>query len=203
MKPTADFIGLAGVDNNFASDTSFVGMVRCRLGYAFGNLLIFATCGFAYGSIDDRILLFSDRKLANGNYADAANSLRTGVSHGGGAEYAILTTSLLNVFKTSTLTVKFKFIRYDLCAEKVTPIISGGNGTPFTIQVQSGEDLVRAGLSYKIDFNPPAGAGRRSLMATSVQEGEGSPMLRIAAVPCYASLLVSAEFVTSLAVSAS
>ena len=155
VKRTADFIGITGVDNNFASNTQFVGTVRGRVGYAFGNLLIFGTGGFAYGGIDDRVLLFSGRNLANGNYAGATSSIRTGVSYGGGAEYAIPTTSMINVFKSSAVTVKFEFIRYDLGAENVPlPNISGGNGTPFTTRVRTDGDLVRAGLNYKIDFNP-------------------------------------------------
>ena len=155
LKRTADFIGITGADNNFASNTQFVGTVRGRIGYAFGDLLIFGTGGFAYGGVNDRVLLFSGRNLANGSYAGATNSLRVGASYGGGVEYAIPTTSLVNVFKSSAVTVKLEFIRYDLGAQNVILTnTAGGNGTPFTTRVRTDGDLARAGLNYKVDFNP-------------------------------------------------
>ena len=145
------FIGANGGQSFFHNDTQFVGTVRGRLGYAFGDLLIFGTGGFAYGEVKTDTLLFP----GVAGYAGATNSLRTGYAYGGGVEYAIPTTSFLNFFKSSAVTVKAEFIHFDLGSQQSQLANTvGGNGTPQGLSVHTEGNLVRAGLNYKIDFNP-------------------------------------------------
>lgn len=64
----------ATVISNGASGLDFFGTVRGRIGYAFDNLLLYATGGFAYGGGDDRGGLNDD-------------DIRFGYAAGGGLEY--------------------------------------------------------------------------------------------------------------------
>ena len=156
LRRTANYVGaVTGAVTNDFNDTQFVGTVRGRLGYAFGDLLIFGTGGFAYGDVRTQSLLFPGAAPGNQAYAGAANSLRTGYAYGGGVEYAIPTTSFLNFFKSSAVTVKAEFIHFDLGSQTLfLANTAGGNGVPFTERVHTEGNLVRAGLNYKIDFNP-------------------------------------------------
>ncbi len=148
---TVDFVGANNTNNFFNNDTSFVGTVRGRLGYAVGDLLIFGTGGFAYGQVRSTTLLFPGVQ----SYDGTSNSLRTGYAYGGGVEYAIPTTSFLNFFKSSAVTVKAEFIHYDLGSRlSELPSASNPGGAPHGLNVHTEGDLVRAGLNYKIDFNP-------------------------------------------------
>ena len=75
---------LGGLD--YHSRTEYVGTARGRLGIAFGELLIYGTGGFAYGGVTNSVGPFN------------ADTIRTGFAYGGGLEYAIPTTSFVNVF---------------------------------------------------------------------------------------------------------
>ena len=156
LSKTVNYVGAAtGAVTNDFNDTQFVGTVRGRLGYAFGDLLIFGTGGFAYGNVRTQSLLFPGAAPGNQAYAGATSSLRTGYAYGGGVEYAIPTTSFLNFFKSSAVTVKAEFIHFDLGSQTVfLGNTFGGAGVPFTERVHTEGNLVRAGLNYKIDFNP-------------------------------------------------
>ncbi len=146
-----NFIGNNGSSSFFHNDTNFVGTVRGRVGYAFGDLLIFGTGGFAYGEVKTTTLLFP----GVAGYAGNTNSLRTGYAYGGGVEYAIPTTSFLNFFKSSAVTVKAEFIHFDLGTQNSQLANTvGGNGVSQGLNVHTEGNLVRAGLNYKIDFNP-------------------------------------------------
>ena len=153
LRSTTNFVGTGGALTNDFNDTKFVGTVRGRLGYAFGDLLIFGTGGFAYGDVRTQNLLFPG--ITGAAYAGNKESLRTGYAYGGGLEYAIPTTSFLNFFKSSAVTVKAEFIHFDLGTQTnyLTNTV-GGNGTPYTSRTHTEGDLVRAGLNYKVDFNP-------------------------------------------------
>ncbi|MBT3070189.1 porin family protein [Rhodomicrobium sp. Az07] len=74
--------GLDGNDAYTSRDTTdWFGTLRARLGYAFGNTLLFGTGGFAYGGVNQKL-----------NYADVLfdnNDTRTGWTAGGGIEYKV------------------------------------------------------------------------------------------------------------------
>ena len=151
LESGTNFIGANGSSTFVHNDTQFVGTVRGRIGYAIGDLLIFGTGGFAYGEVKNTALLFP----GVAGYAGSVSSLRTGYAYGGGVEYAIPTTSFLNFFKSSAVTVKAEFIHFDLGGQGVQlPSTVGGNGAYQGLSVHTEGNLARAGLNYKIDFNP-------------------------------------------------
>jgi outer membrane immunogenic protein len=130
---------------SFHSRTEFVGTVRGRLGYAFNNFLIYGTGGFAYGGVDDHLGIVGP-VIFNGN----RSTMRTGYAYGGGIAYALPTTSFVNFFHSSAVTIKAEFIHYDLGSTGM-PVI--GPATAFLSQIRTQGNLVRAGIDYKIDFS--------------------------------------------------
>ena len=132
----------------FTSRTDYVGTARGRVGYAFGDLLIFGTGGFAYGGVRTGI--------ANGFGASGSDSIRTGYAYGGGLEYAIPTTSFVNFFHSSAVTLKAEFIHYDLGSQSLL-VGAPGTAASYTSRVKTDGNLVRAGINYKLDlFGSPA-----------------------------------------------
>ncbi len=140
--------------SQFRSRTDFVGTVRGRLGYAFNNFLVYGTGGFAYGGVRDNVSFFNAAGV--NTFVGNRSTIRTGVSYGGGIAYAIPTTSFLNFFHSSAVTLKAEFIRYDLGTSSLfMPATLTGNS--YTTQVRTTGNLVRAGIDYKVDlFGTPA-----------------------------------------------
>ncbi len=113
--------------------TAFVGTVRGRVGIAFGDLLAYGTGGFAYGGVHANVGTASLDKIA------------TGYAYGGGLEYAIPTTSFVNVFHAGAVTLKAEYLHYDLGTQSL------GVGA-VTSRVHNEGNLVRGGINYKMDF---------------------------------------------------
>ena len=120
---------------NYHSRTDFVGTARGRVGVAFGELLVYGTGGFAYGGVNNSF----------GNYSD--DKIRKGYAYGGGIEYAIPTSSFVNVFHSSAVTLKAEYLHYDL----------GRNGN-FNGPSKVDGNLVRGGINYKLDLFGAPGA---------------------------------------------
>ena len=122
----------------YLARTDFVGTARGRVGVAFGDLLVYGTGGFAYGGVRDTVGNASVDKIA------------TGYAYGGGLEYAIPTTSFVNVFHSSAVTLKAEYLHYDLGSQ--TASVGALNS-----QVHNEGNLVRGGINYKFDlFGTPA-----------------------------------------------
>jgi len=133
--------------STFSSRTEFLGTVRGRVGYAFNNLLVYGTGGFAYGGVDDSVNFYTGGvNTFNGN----RSTMRTGYAYGGGIAYAIPTTSFVNVFHSSAVTLKAEYIHYDLGTSAIQ--VAGGAGS-YTSQIKTQGNLVRAGIDYKFDFS--------------------------------------------------
>ena len=126
----------------FSGRTDFVGTVRGRLGLAFDRLMVYGTGGFAYGGIRDNVNIGG-----RVNYNANNEKLQTGYAYGGGIEYALPTTSFVNVFNSSAVTLKAEFIRYDLGHESFA--VTASNGANFTARNRVEGNLVRAGLNFK------------------------------------------------------
>lgn len=114
--------------------TDFVGTVRGRAGIALGDALVYGTGGFAYGGVRANVGTASLDKIA------------TGYAYGGGVEYAIPTTSFVNVFHSAAVTLKAEYLHYNLGSETL-----GGAGT-LTSRVHNEGNIVRGGINYKMDF---------------------------------------------------
>ena len=115
---------------NYNARTDFVGTARGRVGIAFGELLVYGTGGFAYGGVHNSI------------GAVSVDTIRTGYTYGGGLEYAIPTTSFVNVFHSSAVTLKAEYLHYNLGSAN-----NGGFGS-----TKTDGNLVRAGINYKLDL---------------------------------------------------
>ena len=144
--------GTTALTSEFATRTDFVATVRGRLGYAFGNLLVFGTGGFAYGGVNDNVAVFNRAGVTTG--FGGVNRIQTGYTYGGGVEYAIPTSSYLNFFKSSAVTLKVEYLHYVLgdSVGLVNSTVTGGN--LYTARVLNDGNLVRAGINYKIGFSP-------------------------------------------------
>ena len=139
--------GGAALATNYHARTEFVGTARGRLGLAFDNVMVYGTGGFAYGGVNSRVSV--------GNFTGGSDTIRTGYAYGGGVEYALPTTSFVNVFHAGAVTVKAEYLHYDLGTSSMGIVNAGGNS--FTSRIHTEGNIVRAGLNYKMDFfNAPA-----------------------------------------------
>ena len=140
-----DGAALGGFNASYRSGLDYLGTVRGRVGYAFGQFLVYGTGGFAYGGVDNRLSV----SFPDGTFVGAGRSdkMETGYAYGGGIEYALPTSSFLNFFKSSAVTLKAEYIHYDLGK---TNIAANGFGvTQFNTRVSNEGDIARVGLNYK------------------------------------------------------
>lgn len=123
------------------SQATWFGTVRPRIGYAFDNILIYATGGLVFGGV----------KYSQ-DYADLTNAgffarirddkTRLGYAVGAGAEYAF----------NQHWTAKLEYQYIDLGRSTISgEEFLDGNPTDFTIQTRLHSDFhtIRAGVSYK------------------------------------------------------
>ena len=155
---TRRFTSTLGDPATFNQRLNFLGTVRARVGYAFDNVLLFGTGGFAYGDVD-----YSAQFNSNGAgnplaYTGRFNDIETGYAYGGGIEYALPTDSFLNFFRASAVTMKVEYLRYQLNNRQVlVNSINPATGLPFvpaatgsyTTDFRNEGNIVRAGLNYK------------------------------------------------------
>ena len=147
------YTGTTGVQSLTSSHQQFLATVRGRIGYGFGNLLVYGTGGFAYGGVNDNTTLLN----AAGNITGigGVNRIQTGYTYGGGVEFAIPTSSFINVFKSSAVTVKVEYLHYVL-GDNVGTLASANTGNVYTVRTLNFGNVARAGINYKFDFNQPA-----------------------------------------------
>ena len=151
---TLDPAGL-GVNTRFQSGLDYLGTVRGRLGYAFGQFLVYGTGGFAYGNVNNRFDVFVPAVGAGSFASGRQDRMETGYTYGGGVEYALPTTSFLNFFKSSAVTIKAEYLHYDLGRSNMnvtdtTGAITGVAGASLgRVRATNEGDLVRVGLNYK------------------------------------------------------
>jgi len=121
------------------SRTSWYGTVRPRIGFAFDNILVYATGGVAFGGVKDSFT-YSDTE----NYFASASKTdtRVGYTVGGGVEYGI----------THNWTVKLEYLYTDLGDKTLSsPETREGFSTPYTVSSKIRTDFhtVRLGVNYK------------------------------------------------------
>ncbi len=132
---------VAGVKGQ--SQVDWWGTVRGRLGYAFGNILPYATGGFAYGRVDNSFDAWAD----SSTYSYSYGGTQTGWTAGAGVEYAL----------THNLTLKVEYLytqlggldRYNSWTCDVDHSCSASDSTKTTFST------VRAGLNWKFDWMAP------------------------------------------------
>jgi outer membrane immunogenic protein len=138
-----------GFAGGLHSSLDYLGTVRGRLGYAFGQFLVYGTGGFAYGNVSNR---FAVTDGLTSNYDASRSRTQTGYTYGGGVEYALPTNTFLNFFHSSAVTLKVEYLHYDLGSTNIyAPNLVAGAaaGDSYNVRAKTDGDLVRAGLNYK------------------------------------------------------
>jgi outer membrane immunogenic protein len=134
--------------NQYRGSLDFLGTVRARIGYAFDRFMIYGTGGLAYGQVDNRVTFFIPGGLTP-FFDGRQDDVKTGYAFGGGIEYAMPTSSFLNVFSASAVTLKLEYLHYELSSDRFeVPGVNGGPGS-YTVRARNDGDLVRVGLNYK------------------------------------------------------
>jgi len=138
-------VSWSGIKKTFASSTPFCapgiecvtdmrwfGTDRVRLGYAQGPLLFYGTVGVAYGNVRGTLL--------NAGF-DVGNKLHSGLTAGGGVEWAF----------APNWSLKVEYLWADLG----TKLTYGTVGTPADESVSlKNLNMVRVGLNYRFGGDP-------------------------------------------------
>jgi len=125
-----------------SQNIDFFGTVRGRLGYAFGNALVYGTGGFAYANVDTKLNINSP----SGGFTNAlsSNQIETGWVAGGGVEY---------LFSPSwSAMVEYQYI--DLGDQTLSAIAS--DGVIDRMHFDNNFSTVRAGINYHFPVSYPA-----------------------------------------------
>jgi outer membrane immunogenic protein len=135
--------------NTYRTDLSFLGTVRGRIGYAFDRVFVYGTGGFAYGDVTNTVAFQTNAPIT---YFGNRSRIETGYAYGGGIEYALPTDTMLNVFRSSAVTLKVEYLRYDLGARNLLVASTGAPLSPgvgYLARVRTEGSLIRAGINYK------------------------------------------------------
>jgi opacity protein-like surface antigen len=116
------------------------GSARARAGFAFGNVLLFATGGLAFGEVDVSGSIIPV-PAANPTYISSSSRLQTGYSVGGGVEYAF----------SPALSLKAEYLHYDLGEHRLELRERTGlaPGEFATMRFHTRGDIIRTGLSVR------------------------------------------------------
>jgi len=117
------------------------GTVRGRLGYAADSILIYATGGLAYGSIETDTILSS---AGNPTTSGSAHVTKTGWTAGGGIEGAI----------AGNWTAKIEYLYLDFGSTTIAPFLSGTGGTLNDYTGNVRDHVIRVGLNYRLGASP-------------------------------------------------
>ena len=127
---------------------SWIGATRGRVGYAFDNVLLFATAGAAYARVN---YAWSGNNVVGGgaldlHYADSAINL--GWTAGGGIEFGM-----------GKWSIKGEALYYDLCTHSLSGVCTvagaicigdtAASRTSFTTNYSNRGGLGRVGLNYR------------------------------------------------------
>lgn len=120
------------------AELSTLGTVRVRAGIAFGDLMVFATGGYAYGNLSQRGSI-TPVPTANPTYRGSNSQIASGWAVGGGLEYAL----------GPMLSVKLDYLHYDLGGQR---LVLGETAGFFvdefaTMRAKTRGDLLRMGLN--------------------------------------------------------
>jgi outer membrane immunogenic protein len=131
--------------SSVSQDMSFIGTTRGRLGWAWGNVLLYATGGAAYGHVSYGYTL---NNIASGGPVSVAASdsaTQFGWTVGGGLEWGF-----------GAWSVKGEYLYYDLGSHTLTAacgsVIGGCTGvapTLFSTRFPDNGSIARVGLNYR------------------------------------------------------
>jgi outer membrane immunogenic protein len=124
------------------------GSARARLGYAFGNVLVYGTGGVAIADVSTRYASSSSTPMAAFKGAQSFDQTKVGATIGAGVEYAI--------DANWSARAEYRFSDFGKVSNVPTSAGYGWYGMPVRHSVQ--ENAVLFGVSYK--FGAPAVAAR-------------------------------------------
>jgi outer membrane immunogenic protein len=131
---------------SFRTALPWQGSARARLGYAFGNVLVYGTGGVAIADISTRYATSLPTALSNGS--QSFDRTKAGVTLGGGVEYAI--------DANWSARAEYRFSDFGKVTNPTTS--AGGVWDGFSQRHSVTENAVLFGVSYK--FGAPAAAAR-------------------------------------------
>jgi outer membrane immunogenic protein len=149
MRDTRNFVttgnAFPGVRNNqFRQDMNWFGTTRGRLGYVWGNSMLYGTGGFAYGRLKEGVNFSGPTPAAVQQFASTDNRTNVGYTAGAGFEQ----------FLNDNLSIKTEYLYYDLGHSQVysNPIAgSGGTGNGYLSSFGNRGQIARVGINYRLD----------------------------------------------------
>jgi outer membrane immunogenic protein len=133
--------------NTYRQSGDYLGTVRGRIGYAVDRTLFYGTGGLAYAGDAYRTSLF--QAAGQPTLFGRRSSIETGYAVGGGAEYALPTDSVLNVFHSNAVTVKGEALYYDLGSRTIPVLPVRAGASVFATRFQNEGVVGRVGVNYK------------------------------------------------------
>ncbi len=130
------------LNNTFRQNLDYLGTVRGRLGYAWDRTLVYATGGFAYGGVNDRVDFFGPAGQVQ--FSGRTDRTKTGYTVGGGIEQSI----------GAGWSAKLEYLYYNL-GDNVVNVAAvpggGGAGTGYNTRFENDGHIVRAGVNYRFN----------------------------------------------------
>lgn len=140
---TTNVLGTTGLNNSYRTGLEYLGTVRGRVGYAFGQTMIYGTGGLAYGRVENSANLFG--AAGQSQFFGEDRSTKTGYTVGGGIEHMF----------SPNWSVKAEYLYYDLGRSNLNvaviplgPPLQGG-GTGYNTNFRNEGHIARVGLNYK------------------------------------------------------
>jgi outer membrane immunogenic protein len=125
-----------GTVANFRQEIDFFGTVRARLGFAWDNVLIYATGGYAWANVDVDGDIFDDPATVSWD----KERIEDGYTVGGGLEFGV----------GDDVTVKAEYLYIDLGSENLENDSSVPPGiSDITFDVETKFHLVRVGVNWR------------------------------------------------------
>jgi outer membrane immunogenic protein len=135
---------IPSLTNTFKQDLEYLGTVRLRLGTAVnnGNTLVYATGGWAYGGIKNRVSMTGAAPANVVQFTGSNDEVEYGWVLGAGMEHAL----------DAKLRFTASYMYYDLGSNTVNVAVvpgSGGGGTGYNSKFDTSGHLLRAGIGYQ------------------------------------------------------
>ncbi|MCA1458726.1 porin family protein [Bradyrhizobium sp. BRP22] len=130
---------IPGSTVNLSSRLNFLGTVRGRVGYAYDRYLVYATGGFAYGTVDHSANL-------DGLASASLRTTETGFTYGGGFEYALPFDTGFHMSNNSAVTLRVEYLRYVLDDNNFNALLPPA---AVSIKLKDVGNIARVGVNYK------------------------------------------------------
>jgi outer membrane immunogenic protein len=147
------FVSTLDDRSQFRQELDFFGTVRGRIGFVFDQVFVYATGGFAYGDVTNRVRFFNPAGTLQ--FAGRSSDIETGYAVGGGVEFVLPPAlQLFNIvgplLGASAVTVKAEYLYFDLGDRNVTVNAIPGVGlNSYTSNFETSGHIGRIGFNYR------------------------------------------------------